>query len=119
VRSVPALGSAPASSIEGLSAVESDDDPAQSVAEIPPPHVLPGINDDIDQLTADLAAFCIDQFERNLTLGNEDQGFPNDFEDELRVRDKLKSKVLVRYMLMAGLLRTRRLWQRKQPARMQ
>jgi len=80
--SVPTPGNAPARYID-LTAVELEDDLAQSAADIAPPRAHPGVNDAIDQLTADLAVFCFDRFERSLTLGNEDQGSPNDFEDKL------------------------------------
>ena len=55
--------------------------------------MLPPINDAIDQLTTDLAAFCINDLERSLTLSNKDHevGGTSDFEDELWVRSKLRS----------------------------
>jgi len=62
-----------------------------AVADIAPPHgVLPFINGDIDQLTMDLAALCIDQSEITAALSAEDHevGDANDFEGELRVRSK-------------------------------
>jgi hypothetical protein len=65
--------------------------PGDSLAEdlTGPQSVLPSINDTIDQLTADLAAFCIDKLERSVTLITEDHmGNSDDLEAELWVRFK-------------------------------
>jgi hypothetical protein len=47
-------------------------------------HALPSIDNAIDQLTADLTAFCFDHWERSVKLGNK-VGGTHDFEDELQV----------------------------------
>lgn len=66
---------------------EEDSDLARSEMDIAPP---PFIDSAVDQLTADLAAFCIDELERSLMLPvrNEDHGSggTEDFERELQVR---------------------------------
>ena len=87
----PVPGSALPRSVGDLAAARPEGDQARSVADISLPHALPSINDAVDQLTADLAAFCFDELERRLTSvtwGDEDHGMghTNDFEGELRVR---------------------------------
>ena len=84
---VPMAGNTPA---KDLIMDGPEDGLAQSVADIALPHRLPSIDNVIDQLTAELAAFCIDQLERSLTLSNEDHevGDTDDLEDELQVRFK-------------------------------
>ena len=93
---VPTPDNARAQSIEYPTATgpDSEEGIARSVvADGVQSRMLPPINDAIDQLTADLAAFCIDDLERGLTLSNEDRevGSTSDFEDELQVRSKLRS----------------------------
>ncbi len=85
---IPVPGSTLARSIGDLAAARPEEDVARSVVDIAPPHALPSIEDPVDQLTADLAAFCFDQLERRLTLGDEDRemGGTDEFEGELRVR---------------------------------
>ena len=86
-RAVPVPGNALA---ERPTAGRSEEDLAQSMADLTPPRVLPSVDNAIDQLTADLAAFCIDQLERSATLCTKDRdiGDTNDLEDELQVRFK-------------------------------
>ena len=83
-RAVPVPGNALAKS---LTADWPEEDPAQSAADIrvTPPHMLPSIDNIIDQLTADLATLCI-----GATLGTKDrnEGDTKDLEDELQVRSK-------------------------------
>ena len=91
---VPMPDDAVAQSIECLTATRPEEGIAQPVvADSVQPDTLPPINDAIDQLTADLTAFCINDLERSLTLSNEDHevGGTSDFEDELWVRSKLQS----------------------------
>jgi hypothetical protein len=64
----------------------SAEDLAGSAVDVIPPHVP---DDAIDQLTADLAAFCFDRLERS---ANEAHNLvsTNNLEDELQVRFELK-----------------------------
>lgn len=80
-------GIAPRASAYAESSVRS------AVADIAPLRVaLPSIDGDIDQLTMDLAALCVNQSEIIAALGTEDHevGDVNDFEDELQVRSKTR-----------------------------
>jgi hypothetical protein len=83
-------GNALARSVEDLTAAESEGDLAISAADVIPSHVP---DDAIDQLTADLAAFCFDRLEGSVMSGNEGPNQvtvagANDVEDELQVRFK-------------------------------
>ena len=90
------------SQVIDLTGAESDED-LESVPDSALPHTPPSIDIAMDQLTADLAAFCFNQLERSLTLGNEDHevGSTNDFEAELQVRSKLQRRreipILIEY----------------------
>jgi hypothetical protein len=75
-------GKALARSLDDLAV--AGEDPARSVVEMVQRHALPSIDNAIDQLTADLAAFCFDHWERSVKLGDE-VGGTHDFEDELQV----------------------------------
>jgi hypothetical protein len=58
-----------------------------------PPHILPSIESAMDQLTVDLAAFCINQLEKRtcaLPVSNKEPevGYTDLNEDKLQVRSK-------------------------------
>ena len=85
----PVPGSALPRFVGGLAAARPEGNQARAVADISLPHALPSIDDAVDQLTADLAAFCFDELERRLTWGDDEDhemGHTNEFEGELRVR---------------------------------
>ena len=50
------------------------------------PPSSPSVDDAIDQLTDELAAFCIDQLEKDVMSKDVDLNMNEAFEDELRVR---------------------------------
>ena len=93
-----------------------EDDLARLEADGIQPHTLPSIDSAIDKLTTDLAAFCFDQLERSLALGDDSEdhevGRTNVIEDkdELRVRSKLPK---IYKMPMLNIFRSRRLWWRR------
>jgi hypothetical protein len=76
-----------------LTGAKSDED-LESVPDSAPPYTPPSIDIAMDQLTADLAAFCFNQLERSLTLGNKDHevGSTNNFKGKLQVRSKLQRR---------------------------
>ena len=86
------------------------DDLAGSAEDVIPSHVP---DDAIDQLTADLAAFCFDQLESSVILGNEDHELvdTNNLEDELQVRFK-SQRVDKTLILMLDPFRLQRAWWR-------
>ena len=98
---VPGPGDAPARFVEDL---------AGSAEDVIPPHVP---DDAIDQLTADLAAFCFDRLESSVILGNEDHELvgTNNLEDKLQVRFK-SQRVDKTRILMLDLFRLWRAWWR-------
>ena len=63
------------------------EDLVRSVADIasPSPHTLTSIEGAMDQLTADLAALCLDQLERRLGDEDHDVRGTDEFEGELQV----------------------------------
>ena len=83
---VPAPGNAPTRSVIDLTVAEPEEDLARPAVDAVPQ--VPSIDNAIDQLTANLAAFCIDQLESALILGNEEHqvGGTNRLEDDLQVR---------------------------------
>jgi len=107
---VPGPGDAPARSVEDLTAAGPEEDLAGSAEDDIPPHVP---DDAIDQLTADLAAFCFDRLESGVVLGNEGHELAgtNNLEDELQVRFK-SQRVDKTRILMLDPFRLRRAWWR-------
>ena len=89
---VPVPDNVLARPIEDRTAARPEEDLVQAVADNILPPTPPSADSAMDQLTADLAAFCFDQLERTLTVSNEayEVGGSNEFEDELRVRFKLQ-----------------------------
>ena len=71
----------------GDASTKTVEDLAGSAPDIIHPHVP---DDAIDQITADLAAFCIDRLEASVISGNEDHLSTSNLEDELQVRFKLQ-----------------------------
>ena len=63
---------------------------ARSAADVtvlhPAPPSNPSVDDAINQLTDELAAFCIDQLEKDVMSKDVDLNMNEAFEDELRVR---------------------------------
>ena len=111
---VPTPGGALArSQVIDLTGAKSDED-LELVPDSAPPHAPPSIDIAVDQLTADLAAFCFNQLERSLTLGNEDHevGSTNDFEGKLQVRSKLQRR---HDIPIFDPFRSQRLWHRHMP----
>ena len=107
---IPMPGNAPARSIEDLTVAEPGEDLAQLAVDAMPQ--VPSIKNAIDQLTADLAAFCIDQLESTLIMGNEEYqaAGTNHLEDELQVR--FKTQIIYDNIPMLGPFRMQRSWQR-------
>jgi len=89
---VPVPDNATAQPTKGPETARPEGDLAHAVDNKDLPHTPPSIDSAMDQLTADLAAFCFDQLERFLTVSNEghEVGGPNEFEDKLQVRFKLQ-----------------------------
>jgi len=92
--------------IVDLTVAEPEKDLAQLAVDAVPQ--VPSINNAIDQLTADLAAFCIDRLVSALILGNEEHqvGGMNRLEDDLQVR--FKTQGIDNNIPMLGPFRTQR-----------
>lgn len=84
------------------------EDLAGSAADIIPPHVP---DDAVDQMTADLAAFCIDRLESSVISGNEEHLSTSNIADELQVRLKLQ-RVDSIWIPILDPFRLRRAWWR-------
>jgi hypothetical protein len=70
---------------------ELDEDLAHLAADIAQPQAPPSIDNAIDQLTVDLATFCLDHLERSVILSKDEMASTNNLEVELQVRFKLQS----------------------------
>lgn len=73
-------------SVIDLTLDESVEDLAQLAADITQPQAPPSIDNAIDQLTTDLAAFCFDHLERSLISSEDEVASTNNLEVELQVR---------------------------------